>query len=630
MEINKKIALKGPRHVLLTLLCLAFSLGRFSQVSETSSRIPYQAVARDASGATIANESLVIRTAMTGVNRDAHIYYAEQHRITTDSNGYFSLEIGGGKVLNGDWEEIPWYLGSLWLDIEIQASDKLPKPLISRTELGVVPYAFTAKTAQRLETAKDIDPRTTFSIHWNTSGNYKTVPHVHFIGTSDNQDFYIKTQEKTRIVFSKRGQMTIYAEKDKGGSEEEIKAHQLYVKGQEHGIYINLKESRSSANNYLTFADNGKIRGAIEGQTRRELRRSAEFIHANIDFGVTLALQIAVTAAEIVQSVGYGAAAAAAGATIVLSWKTPGYGTAAAATGVLSGLAVANSIAIAAQIAEYNINTLGSVGVAYSSGGADYAEYLKRNIEERDLFPGEIVGVRGGEISLNTDHADHYMVVSTAPAILGNLPSPERKELFEKVAFMGQVPVKVQGSVQAGDYILPSGKNDGIGIAVHPAELPTQDFKHIVGVAWETKNTTVDWIHQVNISVGIHQNDLAPRVQELGEKVDNMLAFLEGKEALKDFDQGITQRANSTSNQPTVIVSDEFLDELLERGAPTIEMYYNMLDNKMLQEGINLRDDPVWGKILEDPVDFIKTMRKDPNVSKRWVTIAQNIYLNSH
>lgn len=625
--------MKQNLQAIFLLLLLGISFTAFSQ-SSSSGKIPYQAVARDATGAVLANQNLVVRMALTGADRNSEVYYAENHKLITDENGFFSLEVGSGDASKGEWLNVPWYLGRLWLDIEIDATGISSSPLISRTELQAVPFAFTAKTAQRLETAQDIEERTNFSIHWNTSGNYKTVPHVHFIGTRDDKDFYVKTSEKTRIVFSKRGQMTIYADDNKSSdSQEDIEAYQLYIRGEDHGIFIELNESRSMDNNYLTFADQGDIRGTIEGQTVGELLTSPDFINTNLDFAATLAAQIAISVAEFAQGSGYAAASAAAAAIVAASAgtaapyipKVPGYAIASGAAYTLGGFAVANLAVIIAQTIEYNVTTISQVGVSYSSGGADYAEYLKRSPLERDMFPGEIVGVKNGEISLNTADADHLMVISEAPAMLGNLPSPERKELFEKVAFMGQVPVKIKGAVQSGDYILPSGKNDGIGFAVNPEDLATSDFKKIIGVAWVTKTVENNLIHRVNISVGLNQNDLAPRVEKLESKVDNIIAFLEGKEDLKDFEAPITSISdNSAKETPSNSQQIEaILDLAMEQGAPTIEKYYSMLENRMLEEGVNLRDYPVWEKILNDPVTFVKESRKDPEVARRWVNQLQ-------
>ena len=90
-------------------------------------------------------------------------------------------------------------------------------------------------------------------------------------------------------------------------------------------------------------------------------------------------------------------------------------------------------------------------GVTYGSKGADYAEYLpKLNPEDRFQL-GQIVGVRGGKVSLATDGAEQIMAVSRAPVVVGNVPPAGEKDNYVTVGFMGQLPVVVRGKVRAGD-----------------------------------------------------------------------------------------------------------------------------------------------------------------------------------
>ena len=107
-----------------------------------------------------------------------------------------------------------------------------------------------------------------------------------------------------------------------------------------------------------------------------------------------------------------------------------------------------------------------NMGVCYKSGFADYAEYLERLNEYEVIRPGCIVGEHNGKISKITSNSNNLFVISTAPGVLGNMPPKEKESKYEKVAFMGQVPVLVAGKVKAGDFIIPSGLNDGVGLAV--------------------------------------------------------------------------------------------------------------------------------------------------------------------
>ncbi|PHR69593.1 MAG: hypothetical protein COA67_09265 [Lutibacter sp.] len=156
-------------------------------------------------------------------------------------------------------------------------------------------------------------------------------------------------------------------------------------------------------------------------------------------------------------------------------------------------------------------------GVIYGSKGADYAEWLeKENPEEKYMF-GEVVGVKGGKISRNTSNADQVMSISLAPIVLGNMPNEDRKEDFEKVGFMGQVPVLTLGNVVIGDYIVASGYNDGYAKAVSAKDIKLKDLKSIIGKAWSGSNGNKASL--INVSVGLKTNEWVEILKEQKERI---------------------------------------------------------------------------------------------------------------
>jgi hypothetical protein len=146
-----------------------------------------------------------------------------------------------------------------------------------------------------------------------------------------------------------------------------------------------------------------------------------------------------------------------------------------------------------------NIDGNGGGGVRYNTSGADFAEWLPKLLREEVIEPGDIVGVVGGKITKQTDNADYVQAISTAPGWVVNLPSEEEKGAYEQVAFMGQVPVRVCGSVKVGYYIVSSGLNDGTGVAVSPDELRAEHHGKIIGRAWEA--STIEGEKMINTVV---------------------------------------------------------------------------------------------------------------------------------
>jgi hypothetical protein len=91
------------------------------------------------------------------------------------------------------------------------------------------------------------------------------------------------------------------------------------------------------------------------------------------------------------------------------------------------------------------------------------------------------------------------------PIVLGNKVSSNAA--VKPVAFIGQVPIKVKGIVQSGDYILPSGENDGIGIAVSKKNIKIEQLHLIIGQSWSsvTKNSGIS---DVNVALTVGSYDM--------------------------------------------------------------------------------------------------------------------------
>ena len=142
------------------------------------------------------------------------------------------------------------------------------------------------------------------------------------------------------------------------------------------------------------------------------------------------------------------------------------------------------------------------IGVEYNSGFGDYAEWLERQDVEEPITPGDIVGVKGGKITRDLTGAEQVMAVSSNPIVLGNTPPAGLDHKGNKVAFMGQIPVKVMGPVNSGDFIVGAGNIPGYGVAVHPSAMTAADIEKAVGRSWESFPGPGPKL--VNTVVGVH------------------------------------------------------------------------------------------------------------------------------
>ena len=373
----------------------------------------------------------------------------------------------------------------------------------------------------------------------------------------------------------------------------------LYIEGARQGVAIKLNETTSNDNYYAGFWDKSVLRGAIQGETRAEKMLSAEYILMTIGhvFDATdAAVELISEVTDFRVGVGFGAVTV-----------TPGVAKIVYATAKIIVLA----INIALEQDEY----INGYGISYSSGSGDYAEWLERENPVDMLGSGDIVGVNGGKISRRTDGAANLMVVSRAPIVLGNMPPAGREKDFEKCAFMGQVPVKVAGPVSVGDYILPSGSNNGIGIGVKPSEITAKQASQVVGVSWGSVPPGMPG--QVIVAVGLPVQAGVKVVEQQQETIDALKSRMAGLEAvlrelIPDFDKRLAangvepgEAAGVSGKQavPAVSVKPVAPDALPNADLLTDEVFAQALDlarKHYSDNGQNPAEIPMLARLTND------------------------------
>ena len=261
-------------------------------------------------------------------------------------------------------------------------------------------------------------------------------------------------------------------------------------------------------------------------------------------------------------------------------------------------------------------------GVTYESGNGDYAEWLPKIDKEETFLPGYIVGVYGGRISKKTNSGGKLMVISGAPIILGNMPPQVDQDLYEKVAFLGQVPVRVLGKVAKGDYILPSGNDDGLGIAVHPIDMQTKDYANIVGVAWSASHT--EGYNTINVAIGLNGNAISTVILNQKKKIRELLTTVEKRNSvladlLPGYKEAVgTENASVTSSANQTIIPSSFLSKFSTPAfsKEKISQLLEEVEKSMIQNGLDIQTSEFWMKLKTEPGyrdQFIKDAQEKYN-----------------
>ena len=407
----------------------------------------------------------------------------------------------------------------------------------------------------------DVDPDP-FSIYWTIQGNILYGPERNYLGTIEEKDFVIKTFSIDRIRFDPYGKITmgtatdsveftvigkskfvdVFIQGDLGigvmpgaakvhvnsadrtpytppdmtpflvdhdsvnvlkigidgrveitsamtGSSSSPTNYPLFIDGKDHGMAIQVDGDADNDNNFISFWDDDGMAGRIEGESfvnyladPTKIARDTYLIALGVADGIAIAIQA--SSPEPLEP----ASIIAFSAELIYN-------------GVIIGLEIAN------------------LGVTYESGSGDYAEWLKKK-EGEEFNAGDIVGVFNGEISKTTEGADQLLCVSFSPIVLGNQPAEENISDYEKVAFLGQVPVRTIGAVKRGDYLIASGLNDGAAFAVSPDLMTIDLFTKIVGRAWQSSDFEEEKL--IMTSIGFNEREIV-RMLQLKEKQNRQI-----------------------------------------------------------------------------------------------------------
>lgn len=109
--------------------------------------IRYQGVAFDSNGQAIidAEISILLTVLQGSVNGSAS--YIESHRLTTEDNGAFALEIGRGTEVTGSFDDIDWLDAVHFLNVAVDPNGGTDYLDAGTTEFVSVPYTFHANVA---------------------------------------------------------------------------------------------------------------------------------------------------------------------------------------------------------------------------------------------------------------------------------------------------------------------------------------------------------------------------------------------------------------------------------------------------------------------------------------------------
>jgi len=125
-------------------MLVVVQLSFYSALAQAPQAFNYQAVARDVSGNVLPNQALGIRVSIHLGSATGAVSYSETFGPTTNEFGLFTLAIGTGTVVDGQFDTIAWGKSQYWMQVEMDPAGGATYTDMGTTQLLSVPYAMFA------------------------------------------------------------------------------------------------------------------------------------------------------------------------------------------------------------------------------------------------------------------------------------------------------------------------------------------------------------------------------------------------------------------------------------------------------------------------------------------------------
>ena len=127
------------------LLFCIFILGALFAQAQAPQKIAYQAVARNASGTVLPNQTVTLRFSLRNASSNGTIVYQETQTATTSNIGLFNVNIGEGTVSAGTFAGIDWSNGAKFMQVELDPQGGNAFIDMGTQQMLSVPYALYAE-----------------------------------------------------------------------------------------------------------------------------------------------------------------------------------------------------------------------------------------------------------------------------------------------------------------------------------------------------------------------------------------------------------------------------------------------------------------------------------------------------
>ncbi len=150
---------------------LAFLFILSTARAQAPQSIPYQAAARNSSGAVLASTAISVRFTIRDSTATGVIKYRETHSVTTTAQGMFSVNVGQGTPVSGTFAGINWGTNAKFMQVELDPVGGSSYIDLGTQQMMSVPYSLYSNAINPTVSA-------TGDTMYFGNGNYKIIPGI--------------------------------------------------------------------------------------------------------------------------------------------------------------------------------------------------------------------------------------------------------------------------------------------------------------------------------------------------------------------------------------------------------------------------------------------------------------------
>ena len=190
-----------------------------------------------------------------------------------------------------------------------------------------------------------------------------------------------------------------------------------------------------------------------------------------------------------------------------------------------------------------------------------------------------------------------------------------KKQTSKELPLWARFRVMAMGVVNRGDYILPNGGNNGLGIAVSPEKMTASDYKKVVGVAWSSsENNTVS---EINVAVGINSLAVGKEMERQAAEISSLKATInQTNQILASLVPGFREAVAKTNGEiispvvttTTALKNEEHVipdiakqDIVKEKGNEYVQSLIEMSLKSMAAKGADISNSAFYNQYNSNP-----------------------------